>query len=769
MYNRDTSIFRYIAFFYDSFTIKIKSIMKHTAPATGWQGMKENWRNDFIAAISVALVALPLSLGIAEASEFSSIAGVFSAIVGGVVATLFKGGHLTINGPGAGLIAAVAASALSIGLPATLAAIIISGVLQVMIGGLKLGKFAEIFPSSVINGVLAAIGVIIISKEAYLGLFGTKSGISNPIEALVNIFYHLNDINPFIFVAFLVGIGLLVFHAKISYKFFHFLPAPIWVLIITIPFVYLFDFVHPHSVHLFDHDYLLNTELLISLPDTSNITESLIFPKFDKINTIPFWVAVLSITLIGTITSLVAAKAVDKLDPYKRKSDLDKDLIGIGMASIASAFLGGLPIMAVIVRSTVNVQNNAKTKFANLYHAILLVFFILLFTPVIQMVPRAALSAILVFTGFKLAAPRVFRQAYDKGMEQLLFLVFTLVVTLMTDQLGGILAGIALTLTVHLLLARVSVGDFYKMAFKYPSNLIPIKEQEYRLELNGIVNFMGLISINKQLAKIPAASKLIIDGSNARLVDLTVLETFEEFSRAHKYTEGQVIMTGFDNHVTSSEHALALKSQHGFLEKPLTARDKRLKANAIENGWEYAQANNCSVDCLEEFQFFKSRPLEKRWNIITGTYLGKNIDWEISDVVFDEGALSATEVYNTTVQVINLPYVIPKFIVEKEGFWDKIFDRIKAFSGYKDIDFKLFPSFSNKFLLEGENEAAIRYFFDETLITFLEAHEIYHIESNGNSLLIFKYLRFAHSDEMTKMVKFSEELIKKIESRVPTM
>lgn len=739
--------------------------MKYVTPATGWKGAVENWRNDFIAAISVALVALPLSLGIASTSGFEPIAGVVSAIVGGVVATFFRSGHLNINGPGAGLIAAVLAAVIGLdGVEYALAAVIVAGALQVLVGVLRLGKFAEVFPSSVINGILAAIGVIIISKELYYGLIGTKSNITKPLDAIWNLVYEIGNFNPFVICIFLVGIILLLFHSKISYKFFHFLPAPMWVLVITIPFVYLFNFFEPHEISFLGKDFAVSPNLLIDIPD--DITSAFIFPNFSKIATIEFWIAVLSIAIIGSITTLVCAKATDKLDPYKRKTDLDKDLIGVGAASIVSAMLGGLPIMAVIVRSTVNVQNNAKTKYSNLYHAILLLFFILLFTPVIQLVPRAALSAILVFTGFKLAAPRVFRQAYDKGMEQLLFLVFTLIITLLTDQLGGILAGIGFTLVIHLLLARVSIGDFYRMVFKEHSTLEQIGEKEYRLELKGIVNFMSLTNINKQLSKVAADSLLTINGEEARLIDLTVLETLEEFGRSLKHQGGRLLLLGFDEHVGSSDHPLALKSKHITISKPLTARDKKIQANAIEHGWVYQHTNDCENDCLEEFQFFESRPLEKRWNIITGSFPEQQATWEISDVVFDEGALAATEVYNTTVEVVRLPYKIPKFIVEKEGFWDKIFDRIKAFSGYKDIDFKLFPGFSSKFLLEGEDEAAIRYFFNKSLIEFLETHEIYHIESNGESLLIFRYFRFAHSNEMTKMVDFSRELVEKIQDRV---
>lgn len=764
--------------------------MKHIAPATGFKGAIENWRNDLIAALSVALVALPLSLGVALASGMQPMAGILTAIIGGVVATIFRGGHVTINGPAAGLIAAVfvAIGALNdldpvtgeiiagSGVRYTLAAIMVAGGIQVLMGFFKLGKLAETFPSSVIHGILAAIGVIIFAKQIHPAL-GTTSDASDVIGTLLDAFYQLPNLNPFVAIISLTGVLLLIFHPKLSYKFFHFLPAPMWVLIIAIPFVYSFNFFEAHSIEFMGKSYQVGEHLLIDLsngmpkdPDRTSwetFTNCIMHPDFSKIATYPFWLAVISITLIGSITTLVCAKAVDKLDPYQRKTDLNKDLIAVGLSSIVSGALGGLPIIAVIVRSTVNIQNNAKTRFSNLYHGILLLLFVLVLTPILVQVPLAALAAILVFTGFKLASPRVFKKAYEQGMEQLIFLVATLIITLQTDQLWGIIGGIGVTLTIQLLLARVSIQDFFRMIFKYDSQLITSGldiqgKQSYTLQLNGIVNFLSLLNVNKLLEQVPEESNLVIDGSRARLVDLTVLETFQDFQLSFENKGGSVQVVGLESHVTSSDHILALKSNHATIEKPLGEREIRLQSKAAEKGWQFSHSNNWNTSYFRKFQFFDSRPIERKYNVIGGAYEDLGVEWQIADIVFDEGALLATEVYHTTVQILKLPFRIPRFMIEREGFWDKMFDRIKAFTGYKDIDFELFPEFSKKFLLEGVDEKAIRAFFTPDLIQFLEKHEIYHIESNGEALLLFKYRRLAKTEEMTQMVNFSKKLITKI-------
>jgi len=323
----------------------------------------------------------------------------------------------------------------------------------VVLGFLKLGKIAEIIPSSVIRGVMVAIGIIIISSQIHVAL-GTHTDAKNPIDKLMDVFIQLPNINPVLFLISGLGIFLLVVIPKIKGRLFQFFPASLWVLLLSIPFVYLFDFFTEHQIEFLGKQHTISPDFLINIPD--DLSQAIIFPNFGPINTFGFWIVVISITLIASIQTLAMAKAVDKLDPYKRKTNLDKDLIGMGIGTMVSAAIGGLPIITVIVRSTVNIHNNAKTKWSNFYHGLLLLVFLVLLAPVIQQVPLAALAAILVHIGFKLAAPKVFKQTYATGIEQLIFMVATIIITLYTDLLIGILVGTFLTFVVHLLLARIT-------------------------------------------------------------------------------------------------------------------------------------------------------------------------------------------------------------------------------------------------------------------------------------------------------------------------
>ena len=731
----------------------------NSIPAKGLKGLKENWRSDLSAAISVSLVALPLALGIAVASEVTPMAGVLSAIIGGVVTTFFRGGHLAINGPAAGLIAVILGGLVVLegNINYVLAAIVVSGGIQTILGFLKMGRFAKLLPSSVLHGILAAIGVIIFTKQIHYAL-GTTSDADTTIGTLIDVFYKIPEINPFVFLVALIGILVLVFYKKIKYKFIRIIPAPMWVLLLAIPIVFGFNFFEAHSISLFGNVYGVGPELLIDIPD--NPLDSIMHPDFGMVGTTAFWLTVLSITMIASVETLASARAVDKLDPYKRTTNLNKDLIGVGLSTMVSGALGGLPIITVIVRSTVNVNSNAKTKWSNFYHGIFLILFVLILAPVLRSVPLAALAAILVHTGFKLASPKVFKHAYDQGVEQLLFLSSTLIITLYTDLLYGIVGGILVTLALHMLLAKVGFMTFFKMIYKSGSKVYLLENGTYDVKLKGVSNFLYALQLDKLLEDIPSGSNVRIDMTQTRLVDLTIMENLIEFKRIHDNKGGNVNLRGLDNHVASNSHNRALKFVNGRAKKRITKRQIRLQKLAIANQWSFDREVDWNTSYLRNFHFFDSRPIEMKSNSLQGIDKENNAQWEIADIVFDEGALLALEVYQTTVQIIRLPVSIPRFIIDKEGLFEKVFDKVKVFSGVRgDIDFKKYSDFSNKFQLSGEDENAIRNFFTEGLIRFLEQNEIHHIESNGEALMIFKYLHIARTDEVKNMLTFSHNLL----------
>lgn len=727
-------------------------------PLTGLKGIRENWRNDLIASLSVALVALPLALGIAVASGVAPMAGVLSAIIGGVVTTFFRGSHMAINGPAAGLIAVILGglAVLEGNINYVMAAIVVSGALQVALGFLKVGRYAKMFPSSVLHGILAAIGIIIFAKQIHFAL-GTTSDVDSVIGTLQAVIHKLPEINPFVASISVTGLLILIFYKKVPFKFFRLLPGPMWVLIAALPFVFGFDFLSEHTQSFLGKDYAIGPDFLINMPD--NPFDSIIHPDFGMIGTSAFWMTVISITLIASVETLASARAVDKLDPYKRVTDLDKDLIGVGLSTMVSGALGGLPIITVIVRSTVNVQNNAKTKWANLYHGIFLILFILILSPVLSNIPLAALAAILVHTGLKLASPKVFAHAYDQGVEQLLFMVSTLVITLFTNLLYGIVGGVLITLTLHILLAKVGFLPFFKMIFKSGSKVSEKEDGSYNVQIRGVANFLSVLSINKLLDTIPQGKSVGIDLSKTRLVDLSVMENLIDYKRIQDGLGGSVTLSGLDHHWASSSHNRALKIIIGPRKKPITQRQVQLKKLSLSKGWSFENAVDWDTSYLRNFSFFESRPIEEKTNVLRGTDTKHNLNWEMADITFDEGAMLSLEVFHATVQIVWLDKTIPRFSVEKEGLFGKIFERVKAFSGYTDHNFKLYPQISRKLQILGKEDADIEQLFNPDLVKFLETNNIQHIESNGEALMIFKYLHIAPTEEVQNMLDFSVELL----------
>ncbi|MCH2229599.1 MAG: SulP family inorganic anion transporter [Crocinitomicaceae bacterium] len=743
------------------------SKIKNDIPSTGFKGFTNHWRNDVVAAISVSLVALPLSLAIAVAAGIPPISGLITAVIGGLVTTFFRSSALSINGPAAGLIGVVLAAVIALddgcgsvkAFEYVLAAIMVAGGLQVIVGLLKLGRIAEIFPSTVIHGILASIGIIIFAKQMHVAM-GTTSDADNTIGILSDIFVKIPEINPFIALISGIGIILLLFHARISYKVFHFIPAPVWVLAIAVPIVLFYNYLEVNEIAVLGEAFKAPNNYLIDIP--SDWKEGFVFPDFSKFFTGTFWMAVISINLLSTVITLAGTKAVDKLDPYKRKTNLNRDLVGVGISSIISGAVGGLPIITVIVRSTVNVHNNAKTKWSNFYHGLFIVLFILFLTPVIQMFPKAALAAVLVITGIKLASPRLFKEIYNQGLEQMIFFLATIVITLYKDPLIGLLGGMGITLIAHLLISRVSIPQFIQMIVNPGTKLKENQDGTYTLKVKGIANFMSMLRLIGILEKIPAGANLQVDLSKTRIIDLTFQEKLLDFRRVHRLTGGKVQIIGLNQHVAASNHNLALKSLIVPNYQKTSPRQQRIKKIAQDNGWLYTREEQVDSSELLEFDFFQSRPLEKKANVIGGEFTDNGVDWEISDVVFDEGAMLSKEVYKTTVQLLHLPREIPSFVIEQEGIFDKLFDKVLSLSTTNDIDFEESPEFSNNLRLTGEDEQAIRGLFTPGLIGFLETEEIYHIECNGTALIIFKSLRNANTGEMKNMVRFSEELVKNL-------
>jgi MFS superfamily sulfate permease-like transporter len=737
-------------------------------PSSGLKGLTQNWKSDLIAAVSVALIALPLSLGIALAAGAPAMSGIFSAVVGGVVTTLYRGGHVSVNGPAKGVIGVILLGIVLMddgtgqAFNYVLAAVVVSGALQTLLGVFKLGQIADIFHASVIQGLLAAIGIIIFAKQIHVAL-GTHSESPSIVQNLVDAVLMLPQANPFVVIVSLVGLLMLLFNSKITNRFFHFLPVPMWVIALSLPFAYAFNFFQEHTMSFLGKAYSVGPELLLDIPDT--ITESIMHPNFGKIATLEFWSIVFSILIITSIEHLAIAKAVDKIDPYKRRTDLNKDLTGIGLSTMAAGLIGGLPIISVIIRSTVNIHNGAKTRWSNMYQGLLLLLFIVVLSPIMRQVPLCAFAILLVHTGFKLASPAVFKQVYNQGIEQLVFFMATMILTLYTNLLIGLLGGSILVLLTHILLARLPINQFFKMIYSARTRLISLPDGNLSLKIRGIGNFLGIIKIDKLVSQIPEGANVNVDLSETRLVDMAYMDYLVEFIKKQRESGGKANISGLDAHISSSPYNRALKFIVTDASIRLTHRQKRLRNLATERDYTYSSEVNWQTSYLKQFHFFEIRPIERKYNCLNGSFKELNVSWEIADVMFNEGQTFTAETFNTTLMVLKLNRKLPIFTMEKEKAYERLFDRVIALTGYKDIEFEMYPNFSRKFLVMGNQGDEVRSLFTDEVISFFEEHQISHIESNGEALLIFNKLKLARTDETLEFIKYGEELAALLQSK----
>lgn len=710
----------------------------------------------------VSLIALPLGLGLALASEAPPISGVISAIVGGIIVSIFGGSKVTIAGPGNGLVVVLLGAITTLangdlyqGYLLTLAAIICSGILMIIIGVLRLGILSEFFPSSAIQGMLSAIGIGIIAKQFHVMIAkptikgDTISLLGHIPESIMS----LSTANKDVLIAALIGISsllIMVFYGKIRNKYFQLIPAPMWIVILTIGFSYYYEL---FSVN----PYPIKENLLVQIP--KSLFSELPSPDFSLIFTSKFIGVVITITLISSIESLLSIKAVDKLDPLKRRSNANKDLTALGIASVVSGFLGGLNVVTVIARSSVNVNNGGSNKSSNFFHALFLILFILLFQNQLSRIPLTALAAILVFTGYKLAAPKNLQNVAKIGNEQLIIFTTTIIVTITTNLITGILTGILTTMIIHFILNK-SVLPLIRYFFK--PNVLMFKEEingTYFISVKNFSVFLNFYKLKKRLDTIPENNDAIIDFSLCDFVDFTVQESLIGYQESFKRKGGTFEIIGLDIHGASSKHPMAIRSLVPYSTKKipdtsLTKRQEELKKIVLNLKWSYTPNKSISNIDLSSFVFFKTKKINFIYNAIYNT----QNTFKLSDIEFSEGEFIAHKRARTTILTINLKIKVPVFTLNKEG----ILEFIYKFAGFKDINIETHPDFSKRFFLLGERPDRIKLFFTNELMAFFENNPHYHIECNGSILLLMRKERIASIKEIKELLDYGIRLEKVI-------
>ena len=475
------------------------------------------------ASIVVLLVALPLCLGIALASGAPLFSGIIAGVVGGIVVGLLSGSQLSVSGPAAGLTAIVAVAILKLQVyEAFLLAVVLAGVMQVALGYLKAGVIGDYIPNAVIKGMLAAIGLILIMKQFphLVGYDANFEGDETFAQADQNntfsaIYTALNTIKP---AAAIIGLGSIILLSIWEKPFIkknellRFVPGPLVVVILAI--------IINGTIEQLSGIASIESTHLVSLPIAHSTTEFIFFftlPKFSFITNVQVWISAVTLAIVASLETLLGIEAVDKLDPLKRVTPTNKELKAQGFGNIISGLIGGLPLTSVIVRSSANVSAGGKTKQATIFHGLLLLLCAALIPNLLNKIPLSALAGILIFTGYKLAKITLFKEFYQKGLNQFIPFCVTIIAILFTDLLIGISIGIA-----------VSMIFIIRSNFK-TAVLVVNDNNNYLIRFKKDVSFLNKPIIKSELELVPENANLVIDVARAEYIDKDVIDEVNSF------------------------------------------------------------------------------------------------------------------------------------------------------------------------------------------------------------------------------------------------
>lgn len=524
-------------------------------------------RYDLLSGFLVFLIALPLCLAISLASGYPAIAGVFTAIIGAIVGCVISNSELSIKGPAAGLIVIAVGCVTEFGFTggrdpaADMAAYrlalgvgVAAACFQIVFAFLRSGILGEFFPTSAVHGMLAAIGVIIIAKQIPVAVGVKASG--EPLELLAQIPETLAQLNPEIALIGLISLIILFGKPLLKGKWISLVPAQLLVVLVAIPLGLYFDLAHDHSYMFSGHEYKVGEANLVAVP--ASMFSAITFPDFSGLAQPFAWKWVIMYALIGSLESILSAKAVDLLDPWQRKTSLDRDLMAVGVGNLAASFIGGLPMISEIVRSRANIDNGARTRFANLFHGLFLLLCVALLPAIVHMIPLAALAAMLIYTGFRLAHPREFVHTFKVGPEQLIIYVSTIIAVLATDLLIGIGIGIAVKLFIHVI-QGVPLRSLFTPYLRVESE----DEHSVRLEANHSAVFSNWLLVRRALVRhgIEKKKSVVLDLTHTRYVDHTVMEKLHELQSDFTREGLTLTISGLDEHRPLSAHPRAARKK----------------------------------------------------------------------------------------------------------------------------------------------------------------------------------------------------------------
>jgi MFS superfamily sulfate permease-like transporter len=503
------------------------------------------FEHDGPAGTVVFLVALPLCLGIALASGAPLFAGIIAGIIGGIVVSVLSGSQVSVSGPAAGLAVIVATAIQNLGsYQVFLVAVALAGVIQFLLGLIRAGVIADYVPNSVIKGMLAAIGVVIILKQIPHALGrdkdfeGDQSFLQQAGDnTLVDIAKSVMSASPGAICIALVSLLVLIYWDQVAAKggrFLRLVPGPLIVVLLGVGINQAFGFIFPQWK-------ITDPEHLVSLPVSDSMRGffgHFMLPDFSALTNQRVWVSAATIAVVGSLETLLNLEAADRLDPYHRISPPNRELRAQGVGNLISGLIGGLPITSVVVRTSANVFAGARTWMSAFIHGILLLLSTLLIPGFLNLTPLACLAAILIVVGYKLTKPALYKQMHALGLDQFLPFLVTVVAIVFTDLLTGVLVG-------------MTIGLFFVIrANHHEAITVVCQDNFYMMRFNKDASFVNKNEFRSKLRRIPDNSHVILDGTKALYIDRDIFEAAEDFQKLAPYKNITFEFKHFDSPMT---------------------------------------------------------------------------------------------------------------------------------------------------------------------------------------------------------------------------
>jgi len=740
------------------------------SPQNGIKGLK-HWRYDVLAGLQVSLVSLPLSLGIAIASGAPPVTGLISSIIAGLIFPFLGGAYVTISGPAAGLAPALLAGMLALGggdlatgYPLLLVAICITGLVQIVLAYFKTGRYAIFLPVTVVEAMLAAIGLIIIIKQipALMGaiLPSSKSMLAS-VTKLPQAFLQIDWSVLFVGT---ISLFLIFYLNKSKHEWMRKIPPPLFVTLLGIVLAFIFN---------------LDAKYLISMPD-SILDGGITVPAFGEVFSRPdlWWgvlVVVITLTLIDGVESLATIKAVDKIDPFQRKSDPNVTLRAMGVSNTLSSIFGGLTIIPGGIKSRTNIDAGGRTLWANFYNATFLIIFLFVATDFISMVPLAAIAAILIYVGWKLCEYKVFSKTYSVGRDQFIIFIITIIAVLATDLLWGILIGMAaeIAMLIYLLMPsfrRVLTGRIglhqsnnlvwtnFKSLFTSPIISIKTKERNgvphHEMTISTLVCF-NLLHLDKLLASLPPKEGVtLIITESGRIIDHTAMEYLHQFEEECIRDGREFEIEGMENFFQFTRHSLAARMQDAILIKEQAQRSKReVQMEQLAEQYKFDfQSDILSALNIENFVYMRRGSDKEENNSMSGDYMGCKIH------LSDYSHTSPPDYYSKhwhTIVTVRCPAestsTMPDLVITPGHYLERYlvdFERVDASSN------KTFAEKYHLYTKDGANPIAN---LSPKLIEFIDKYDDFYIEVSKGVMLAFRRNQaLANPDDIASLFSLAE-------------